>query len=469
MAINRRNFIRNLGASAVTTAAYLSNPACFTAHAATNSGYKALVSVFFLGGLDGHDVLLPYDPTSYNDFARIRQTMLSRQGASRQRANLTPLSPVTDTVLAGRQIALPPEMPYLKTLFDQGDAAIVGNVGPLLEPVNRATFESGAARLPPRLFSHNDQQATWQASAPEGAQFGWGGLFADAALTAGANQSGPQFTSITTEEFGPFLNGRVASPYQMSVESPAQLNILEELLEPGLSAERRDFLEAVRRTFGAGSYRQNHILGRDMAAALKGGLATNDTFNEARKNVTAFTTAFPGSPLGAQLKAIAETISIRDSLFASRQIFFVGMGGFDTHSGQATALPALLGQIDGALSAFHQAMSELGLSNDVTLFTASDFGRSLVVNGDGTDHGWGGHQIVLGGGVNGGEIYGSIPPAAVGHEADSGNGRIIPSVAVEEYAAQLGRWFGLSSEEVNSALPNLSNFSGRNLNFMQVL
>ncbi|MEL6688045.1 MAG: DUF1501 domain-containing protein, partial [Pseudomonadota bacterium] len=168
--------------------------------------------------------------------------------------------------------------------------------------------------------------------------------------------------------------------------------------------------------------------------------------------------SFPVTPLGAQLKAVAETINIRDRLFASRQVFFVGLGGFDTHDAQARALPQLLSQIDGALAAFQTAMEALGLSRDVTLFTASDFGRTLSVNGDGTDHGWGGHQIVLGGAVKGGDIYGSLPPPTLGHAADSGGGRLIPSVAVDRYAAELGRWFGLTEAELSSALPGLGNF-----------
>lgn len=457
MPTNRRDFIKALGAGALATTALTALPSIFTAHAADTSGYKALVCVFLFGGLDCHDLILPYDQASYSQFAGLRSSLLAQQGAARERASLLPLSPATDSVLQGRQVALPPEMPQLEGLFRQGKAAIVGNVGPLVEPVNRASFESGAVRLPPRLFSHNDQQAVWQANRPEGAQYGWGGLFADAVLASGANASLPQFTTITTEEVGPFLTGRNAVPYRVSTAGAARVDFLEDYYE-GVSGERAELLEAVRDQLSARSYRGTHLLERDMAAAFSGGLETNEAYDAARQQGVALPTSFPATPLGAQLRAVAETIHVRDRLFASRQVFFVGLGGFDTHSGQAQNLPKLLSQIDGALVAFQAAMETLGLTRDVTLFTASDFGRTLAVNGDGTDHGWGGHQIVLGGAVKGGELYGALPPPTLGHEADSGGGRLIPSVAVDSYAAQLGRWFGLGAAELSAALPGLGNF-----------
>ena len=465
MPTSRRNFIKALGAGALATTALTAMPSTFTAHAADTNGYKALVCVFLFGGLDCHDLIVPYDQSSYDQYAQLRSSLLAQQGTTRQRTSLLPLSPATASVLQGRQIALPPEMPQLADLFRDGTAAIVGNVGPLVEPTTRTSFESGAARLPPRLFSHNDQQAVWQANQPEGAQNGWGGLFADAVLASGANASLPQFTTIATEEVGPFLTGRNAVPYRISTAGAARVDFLEDYYE-GVSGERADLLEAVRDQLAARSYRGSHLLERDMAAAFSGGLATNEAYDTARQQGVILSTSFPATPLGAQLKAVAETINVRERLFASRQVFFVGLGGFDTHDAQARALPKLLSQIDGALAAFQTAMEALGLARDVTVFTASDFGRTLAVNGDGTDHGWGGHQIVLGGAVKGSEIYGSLPPPTLGHDADSGGGRLIPSVAVDSYAAELGRWFGLSESELSSALPGVGNFDPLPQNFI---
>ncbi|MEO1029288.1 MAG: DUF1501 domain-containing protein [Pseudomonadota bacterium] len=464
--LNRRLFLKSAGSAALTSGALAGSPLSFNAHAAETTGYKALVCVFLLGGLDNHDVLLPFDQTSFSSFSAVRQSLLNRQGSARQRQSLLSIIPDDTSILGGREVALPPEMPRMKALFDQGQAAIVANVGPLIEPVTRQTFESGAARLPPRLFSHNDQQATWQASAPEGAQFGWGGLFADAILNSGANLSAPAFTTIASTEVGPFLTGRLARPYNVDVAGAATVYLLDGLRESDLPAEERQLLERLQAQLRSDGFRGSHILERDFANAISGGFASNDTYDQARRSAPGFNTIFPEGELAAQLRAVADTIAVRDQLSVSRQIFFVGIGGFDTHSDQAGSLPALLGQIDGGVAAFYDAMTELGLSNDVTLFTASDFGRTLAVNGDGTDHGWGGHSFVVGGSVRGKQIYGRVPDFALGHAADSGNGRIIPSVSVEQFAAPLGRWFGLDDSELGVALPNLRNFDANALEFI---
>lgn len=454
--INRRLFMKSVGSSAIAAASFSGRPISFNAHAASTSGYKALVCVFLLGGLDNHDVLLPFDAASYDTFSAVRQSLLSRQGAARQRTSLLEITPNETAILGGRQVALPPEMPQVKSLFDQGQAAVVANVGPLVEPVTRTSFESGAARLPPQLFSHNDQQSVWQSSQPEGAQFGWGGLFADAVLNSGANAANTDFTTIASAEVGPFLTGRTARAFNVNPAGPAQVNALRELAA-GSQAER-DLRAALAQQLRSSGFAGSHILESDFASQVSRGFESNTIYSEARASGSAIATEFPQTPLGAQLRSVAQTISVRSALSVSRQIFFVAIGGFDTHSDQAGALPQLLGQIDGGVSAFQQAMVELGVANDVTLFTASDFGRTMAVNGDGTDHGWGGHSLVVGGSVRGKQIYGSVPDFALGHNADVGSGRIIPALSVEQFAAPLGRWFGLTDGELATALPNLSNF-----------
>jgi len=463
MTTSRRTFLKGAGAAAISAASYGGAPASFTAHAADSSGYKALVCVFLFGGLDNHDFILPYDQSSYDAFADIRQSLLATQGTARERASLLALNPLNAPDFGSRQFALPPEMPLLKGLFDSGDMALVGNVGPLIEPVTRTTFESGAAKLPPRLFSHNDQQATWQSSQPEGAQFGWGGLFADAVLASGGNAAAPEFTTISSTEVGPFLTGNRAQPYQVSADGSAEIALLDGLGDGSLAGDEAAFLNNVKDRFRAQGFNGTNILEQDMAAKFRNGIDSNDQYDAARAALSPVSTTFPTSNLGAQLKSVAETIAIRGALSASRQIFFVGTGGFDTHSAQARTLPRLLGGLDTALAAFNSAMAELGLSNDVTLFTASDFGRTLAVNGDGTDHGWGGHQLIMGGAVNGNRIYGALPEPVINTEQDTGGGRWIPSLSVEQYADPLGRWWGLTPSEVSSALPNLGNFNDAGL------
>ena len=189
-------------------------------------------------------------------------------------------------------------------------------------------------------------------------------------------------------------------------------------------------------------------------------------FSTSLENASPLTTQFPSGNIGNQLKSVANTINISTALGVGRQVFFVGLGGFDTHDDQAVDLPRQQKRYADAITAFYQATVEMGAENDVTTFTASDFGRSLLENGNGTDHGWGAHHFVIGGAVNGNKIYGDIPAPEIDHEFDSGNGRLIPQVAVEQYAATLGSWFGLSPAELQAALPSLSNFTEKNLGFM---
>lgn len=461
MPINRRHLLTGMGAGLLATG----TPGVFTAHAAQTSGYKALVCLFLFGGMDSHDVILPYDTASYDGFADIRQTLLAEQGASRARDNLLSLNAALPGNNAGRQLALPPEMPRLKQLFDQGNAAVIGNVGPLIEPTTLSDIEADRARLPRRLYSHNDQQSTWMAGAPEGAQFGWGGLFADAMIAAGANLDA-DFTSITATEASTFLVGRDANPYRISSEGAPEVELLERVGYSRGSPEGDRLFTLLDTYFRGHSQNHAHILQRDLGGVMGQGYQNNQRFSEAfERSSGSFNTQFPRDNLGRQLQSVANTIAIRGELRAARQIFFVGIGGFDTHSGQAQSLPARLATIDAGVASFYSALSELGLQNDVTLFTASDFGRTLAVNGDGTDHGWGGHQIVVGGGVNGG-LYGAFPQPELGHEQDAGGGRLIPQVSVEQYASTLGGWFGLNSAELDRAMPQRQNFDLSGLDFL---
>lgn len=461
MSLSRRHLLKGIGASALSAATIGSLGTALNgfmaADAAEVSGYRALVCVFLFGGMDTHDVLIPYDQASYDKFANARSSLMAQYagqpgGSSRARDRLLTLNPANAASLGGKQFALPPEMSGLRGLFNAGNAAIVANTGPLIVPTTRTQFESGSAQLPRQLFSHNDQQSTWSSGAPEGAQYGWGGKFADAAANAGANTN-QEFTSISTLGNELFLTGQRVSPYQVSLSGVSEIDMLGSYEDFGLK-------DAIRRHFKAADYQRTNLIERDIATIADKSVELNDSFNQAYTNLIPLTTTFPESFLGAQMKSIANTIAIRDSLFMRRQVFFAGLGGFDTHSGQAPGLPGMLQQVDEALTAFYNAMQELGLGSNVTTFTASDFGRTLAVNGDGTDHGWGSHHFVIGGGVQGQRIYGSVPPPEFGHAQDAGGGRLIPTISVEQYAEPLGRWFGLSSGELAAALPNLGNFGG---------
>ncbi|WP_321489964.1 DUF1501 domain-containing protein [uncultured Hyphomonas sp.] len=458
MSISRRHLLKGIGASALSAATLTTLGNAMhgfqSANAAEVSGYKALVCIFMLGGCDTHDVLLPYDQSSYDSFRNIRSSMFGGYNGSRDRNVLLPLSPVNSGDFGGRQFAMPPEMSGLHGLFQSGDAAFVANTGPLIQPLSRSQWQSRTVPVPKQLFSHNDQQSTWAASAPEGAQYGWGGRFADAAVVSGANIN-REFSTITAVGNELFLTGQEVLPYQIGVNGTDEIDLLTDFDNANIS-------NLLRRHFSATDFNQSNLIARDIARISDKSVVLNESYNDAISNLVPLTTQFPQSYLGSQLHAIANAIAIRDNLSVSRQVFFAAIGGFDTHSSQAADLPGHLSTVSAAMTAFHSAMQELGVGSNVTAFTASDFGRTLAANGDGTDHGWGSHHMVVGGAVQGQRIYGNVPPAEFGHEQDADSGRLIPTISVEQYAEPMGRWFGLNDSELAAALPNLSNFTAAN-------
>jgi uncharacterized protein (DUF1501 family) len=458
MTISRRHLLKGIGAGALSAATLTTlGNAMYgfqAANAAEVTGYKALVCIFLLGGCDTHDVLLPYDQSSYDSFRNIRSSMFGGYNGSRDRSQLLQLSPTNASDFGGRQFAMPPEMSGLHGLFQSGDAAFVANTGPLIQPLNRSQWQSGTVPVPKQLFSHNDQQSTWAASAPEGAQYGWGGRFADASVLSGANNN-REFSTITTVGNELFLTGQEVLPYQIGTNGADEIDILDDF-------SNSDITNLLRRHFSASDFNDSNLIEKDVARIADKSVVLNEAYNQAVANLVPISTQFPQSYLGSQMKAIANAIAIRDSLSVRRQVFFAAIGGFDTHSTQAADLPGHLSEVSAAITAFHAAMKELGVGNDVTTFTASDFGRTLAANGDGTDHGWGSHHIVVGGAVQGQRIYGDVPPAEFGHSQDADSGRLIPTISVEQYAEPMGRWFGLSDSDLAAALPNLGNFTAPN-------
>ncbi|MEM9669161.1 MAG: DUF1501 domain-containing protein [Pseudomonadota bacterium] len=470
--MNRRDFLTGTAASFAGGAGALGLLNQNKAWAADTSGYKALVCVFLFGGLDHADTVFPFDEPSYDMLADVREGLFSRYSngpddISRARNNLLAINPANAGAFGSRQFALSPQMPEMHALFEAGEMAIVGNVGPLIEPTDRQSFDDRSVDLPPRLFSHNDQQSTWMALGVEGSRRGWGGQFADAAL-ASDGTANALFTSVSTRGTTVFLAGENSNAFAASGSGGNfELDLTQRRSLLGGNSRfdaQRDAVEAyyATRDFGsAGTMR------RDFTRQLTGGIENIRRFNEAGDNTIPFSTSFPESSIGRQLQTVAETIEARDSLDVSRQIFFTAIGGFDTHSDQANRLPQLQQQVSSAISAFRNAMVERGIWNDVTLFTASDFGRTTIDNGDGTDHGWGAHHFVLGGSVGGGRIIGDIPsPDVSSANYTPTSGRLIPSLSVEQYAATLGSWFGLNDDEILRALPNLARFQNTNLGFV---
>ncbi|MFK7885756.1 MAG: DUF1501 domain-containing protein [Gammaproteobacteria bacterium] len=468
--MNRRRFLGNTAAM-VGTAGLFGNLAMRNAFAADTEGYKAMVCVFLFGGLDQNDTILPMDRASYDLFAAQRTELMTAYGvgsgtSSRDLANILPLAPLNASALGGREFGLPRELQSLKDMFDARELAVMGSVGPLVEPITRAQFSAGGVALPPRLFSHNDQQSTWMTLNVEGATRGWGGRLLDATLSSNGALN-PTYMGVTASGDNTFLTGDVARGFNVAATGPVTVNAINLRNVLGNNAHFDAARDQLRAYLEQSEFNASNVFERDAARLQSRGVRDGHAFAAAYNGLGALSTSFPRTDLGAQLRTVAETISIRDGLDAKRQVFFVGINGFDTHSDQAQSVPALHTELADGIKAFRDAMVELNLWNDVTLFSASDFGRTLNDNGDGTDHGWGGHHFVAGGSVQGGRVFGDLP----GSDTASGDytdirGRLIPTTAVEQYAATLGAWFGLDQSELARALPNLGNFNSADLGFM---
>jgi uncharacterized protein (DUF1501 family) len=463
--ISRRAFLQRSGQLAAMGAAssYALGLAGIGEAAAFSSagGYKALVCIFLYGGNDHGNTLIPYDAANYNRYLAIRGGG-SSGGIALARSSLagTVLNQPASQVLTDNiQYALAPTMPRLKARFDAGVMAPLLNVGPLIVPLTRAQFESDNNSRYPRpakLFSHNDQQSTWQSSAPEGSVTGWGGRMSDLALSSNTNS---MFTAINATGNAVFLSGDNALPYQVSTSGAVNINALDYRLYGSRPA--RDALDALLRTHNG------HVLEADYAQTMARSITYGGFVNDALKNSTLSTSFGSNNPLASQLSVVARLIGARASLGVTRQVFMVSMGGFDHHDGLLGDHEELLGQLDFAMDAFYRATVELGVANQVTTFTASDFGRTLSSNGDGSDHGWGSHHFILGGAVNGGRFYGRAPHVSVDTDDQVGQGRLLPTTSVDEYSATLARWFGVSDSELPSIAPNIGRFASPNLGFMK--
>ena len=454
---SRRAFLQRSSMLAMAGAAApwaLNLAAMSEAAAATATDYKALVCVFLYGGNDYGNTLVPYDDARYALYQGMRPTLAYTQA----QLAATVLSPGV-ALAGGLQYAIAPELAPLLPIFNAGKMGVMLNVGTLVQPTTKAQYTSGATPLPPRLFSHNDQQSVWQSSSPEGATSGWGGRMGDLFESGNGNAV---FTCVNVSGNAVYLSGKTATQYQVSTNGPVALNGAAKPLfgSTACSTALQNLVTAASANVFENEY--TRITARSLSAGgtLTAALAGGPTIN----------TPFPApgtNGLADQLKLVARMISTADAVAAKRQVFFVSMGGFDTHDGLATIHPGLLTSVAQALSAFYAATVELGVADQVTTFTASDFGRTLTAN-DGSDHGWGSMHFMLGGAVNGGRYYGTPPVVANDGPDDVGQGRLLPSTSVDQYAATMGKWLGISDTDLLAVLPNLGHWdaSQRNLGFV---
>ncbi len=476
-ATSRRDFLLRTGQTALTGLAapwLLNMTAMGEAAAFTATDYKALVCVFLFGGNDYANTVVAYDDASYAKYATIRAagsggtTGMVLDKTAMAATALQPTTPLP----GGRQYALNPAMKGLANLFNTGKAAVQLNVGPLIVPLTRDQYNSSDRNkypLPPKLFSHNDQQSVWQSSSPEGSTIGWGGKMGDLSL---GNNTDSLFTCISLTGNNVLLSGDSALQYQCSTSGAIAVRNLSDGF----------FYQTPMRDAFASMLQQprKHVLENEYNIVMKRGITAQAKVAQGLSTVN-LNTVFPaGNSLADQLKMVARLIGARSSLGAKRQVFMVSLNGFDLHDYLNTKHAPLLQQVDEALTAFYQATAELGVAKQVTAFTASDFGRTLASNGDGSDHGWGSHHLMVGGAVKGAAFYGSAPPVSISDTAAPadqwhvGQGRLLPSTAVDQYAATLAKWFGVADSEMATLLPNLKNFgvaAGRmdyptNLGFM---
>lgn len=443
----RRHFLKTatrvtaLGAAAPVAL----NLAGIQAAAAQTAGdYRALVCVFLFGGNDQTSTLVPFDNAEFS------AVLAARSSIARPSTDFVSLGAVASQ--GNRSFALAKELAPLANLYAQRKVAIVANVGPMYTPLTKAQYNADAAGVPPRLYSHNDQQSVWQSSGVEGTTVGWGGRFGD--LLAASNSSS-LFTSVSVASSADFLYGNTVQQYQIDSAGPGEVWPLKWLYGSGQAAN------ALRQIVTADS---PQLFESHMGAVTRRALDANETLKAALAAAPTLTTPFTSAnALAQQLKMVARLISVRQTLGMRRQVFFVGLGGFDHHDSLVAKLPGLHTQLADAIASFYAATVELGVAHQVTSFTASDFGRTLTSNGDGSDHGWGGHHFVVGGAVQGGTIVGRYPTVALGTAEDLGSGRLLPTTSTTQLAATLGTWFGVPPASLPDALPHIGNFSVKDL------
>jgi len=453
---SRREFLRVAARLSVagTAAPFALNLAGIGAAAAQSvNDYKALVCVFLFGANDHNNTVVTFDTPNYNAYNTARPSIV------RPLADLLPLTPSVALTgsNAGRQFALPKELAPLKTIWDQGKLAILANVGPLVVPTTKAQYTNLSVPLPPKLFSHNDQQSVWQSSSPEGARSGWGGRIGDLFATQNANTI---FTCNSITGSAVFLAGTTVAAYQLGVQGSIAVAGLSGTLFGSTTAGAT--LRSLITDPGSS------LMSRDLAATTSRSISADSTLSAALASAPDYplTGALVGNSLASQLRVVSRMIAARNTLGAKRQVFFVSLGGFDTHDDQLSDQPVLHTQLAAALQYFNDNMQSLNVANNVTTFTASDFGRTLTSNGDGSDHGWGSHHFIMGGAVRGGQYYGTFPIMGFNNNDEVGSGRLIPTTSVDQYAATLANWFGVSATDMTTVLPNIGSFASRNLGFM---
>jgi len=405
-----------------------------------NDGYRAMVCVLLGGGNDSYNMLVPTTSEAYDMYAASRSNLALPQ---------SDLLGLNYTDGDGYQYGLHPAMPEMQALFDDSKLAMIANVGTLIEPVTKAQILAGTAPLPLGLLSHSDQVRHWQTSMPHTRSAkGWGGRMADILYTLNDSQDVSMSISLsgtnifqagnTVQEFAVTPNGSVG------IGALTGSDFLAETLGAGVqSLLDQEYFDLFKQTY---------------ATKVNSSQDQHEAFAAAIEGLSPFATSFPGDRFGQNLNMVAQSIAAAPALGMNRQIFFVHFGGWDHHDEVLGNQEFSLSSLSQGLASFQATMEELGLADCVTTFTISDFARTLTSNGNGTDHGWGGNCMVMGGAVNGGQLYGSYPTLQLDSDLEVGGGVLIPTMSTDVYFAELCLWFGLDPTNLTDVLPNIENF-----------
>ena len=445
--LSRREFVKRASALSFAGAGapFALNLAAIGAAAAQGApDYRAIVCLFLFGGNDHTNTIMPYDPAEHAAYVSARDSI----AFARDALTATATAPVA--AQGGRPFAFHPALTSFKSLYDLGRLAVVANVGPLIVPTTKAQYQARSVPLPPKLFSHNDQQSVWQANTPvgEGARLGWGGRIGD--LLAAQNGQ-TLFTCISASGNAVFLSGQEVIQYQVGANGSTPFNALSGNLY-GSGTAGSAYRQVITRT-------SPHLFESQLGQVVSRSINANATLSAALPPASQFNVPVPpNNNLASQLSVVARMIFARGALAANRQVFFVSAGGFDNHDFLIDEHNLRLQTVNAAVNAFYQWLQQMQVENNVTLFTASDFGRTLTSNGDGSDHGWGAHHFVIGGAVQGGTIYGEFPQVTFSTAEDVGQGNLLPTTSVDQYAGTLARWFGVDPARMGDVLPNIGNF-----------
>lgn len=445
--VTRRTFLSHscaLGMTLPTLGTSLLSLAAARDAAAQNApDYKALVCILLAGGNDSYNMVVPTDADQYNAYAAIRSDLaLPAQD----------LLSINAVSADGASFGLHPSMSALQQLIGNQDASLIANVGTLLEPFDAAAVASGSARLPVGLFSHADQISQWQTAIPEGrTSVGWAGRIADLGqLSSPTNGIG---MNVSLSGSNTFQSGRTTDTFSVSSAGTGAIGINSYGDTDAFGEYRTRVLDQVLQV------QQPHALRRAFSQRQRAAIDNQQVFDAAMLQAAALDTGFSSNPLSAAMRQIARVISVRNEIGANRQTFFVTVGGWDHHDELLDNQTRMLPLVANALLEFRNALTSLDLFDSVATFTISDFGRTMSSNGRGSDHGWGGHHIVMGGGVNGGQIFGQYPALALsGAPLDVGRGIYAPTTSVDEYFADLALWFGVTPGDLDTVLPNVRAF-----------